>query len=183
MTSKAVPQADAGELKGADKLLALCYDDLRALAAAKMSREAPGHALQPAALVHEAWLRLGADHQPHWANRAHFFSAAANAMRRILVETARRRKSAKAGGGQEHTPLEESVIAAPEPDERFLQVRAALELLEAEDPANARIVRLRYFGALSNREIAFQLGVNEKTVRRHWGLAKVRLVQIIRQHP
>jgi DNA-directed RNA polymerase specialized sigma24 family protein len=79
--------------------------------------------------------------------------------------------------------LEESAIAAPEPEDRFLQVRAALELLEAEDPANARIVRLRYFGALSNREIATQLGVNEKTVRRHWGVAKIRLVQLIREQP
>src|SRR5687768_11770176 len=164
----------AGEMKNAERLLALCYDELRALAAAKMAREAVGQTLQPTALVHEAWLRLGGEQQPLWANRAHFLCSAAEAMRRILVENARRKLRCKRGGDQERVMMEESAIAAPEADEKLLQVNAALDVLEREDFAKARVVKLRYFVGMKNDEIANLLDVNEKTVRRTWELAKVR---------
>lgn len=165
---------------GADELLPLIYDELRRLAAAKMVNEAPGQTLQPTALVHEAWLRLGADEQPNWQNRGHFFGAAAEAMRRILVENARRKLRLKRGGGQERIELHESALEAPVEDEKILQVNEALEALAAQDPLKANIVKLRFFGGLDHEEIAALLGVNEKTVRRHWEVAKVRLFQSIK---
>jgi RNA polymerase sigma factor (TIGR02999 family) len=161
------------------QLLPLVYDELRRLAAAKMSHETPGQTLQPTALVHEAWLRLGADAQPHWQNRNHFLAAAAEAMRRILVENARRKMRLKRGGGRERVELEESAIAAPAEDEKLLQVHEALDVLAAEDPQKAQIVKLRFFAGLGYEEIAALLGVNEKTVRRHWEVAKIRLFQNI----
>ena len=171
---------EQGKAAGADELLPLIYDELRRLAAAKMANEAPGQTLQPTALVHEAWLRLGADEQPNWQNRGHFFAAAAEAMRRILVENARRKLRLKRGGGQERTELHESALEAPVVDEKILQVNEALEALAAQDPQKANIVKLRFFGGLDNAEIAALLGVNEKTVRRHWEVAKVRLFQSIK---
>ena len=169
-----------GEAKAHEELLPLAYDELRRLAAAKMAREAPGQTLQPTALVHEAWLRLGADGQPNWQNRAHFLGAAAEAMRRILVENARRKLRLKRGGGAERVELELSAIQAPADDEKVLQVHEALDALAADDPQKAQIVKLRFFSGLSYDEIASLLGVNEKTVRRNWELAKVRLFQIIK---
>jgi RNA polymerase sigma factor (TIGR02999 family) len=168
-----------GDPSANGELLPLVYDELRRLAAAKMAREAPGQTLQPTALVHEAWLRLGADAQPHWQNRNHFLAAAAEAMRRILVENARRKLRLKRGGGRERVELEESAIAAPAEDEKLLQVHEALDVLAAEDPQKAQIVKLRFFAGLGYEEIAALLGVNEKTVRRHWEVAKVRLFQNI----
>jgi RNA polymerase sigma factor (TIGR02999 family) len=169
---------ERGEANGA-QLLPLVYDELRRLAAAKMAREMPGQTLQPTALVHEAWLRLGGDDQPNWQNRAHFLGAAAEAMRRILVENARRKLRLKRGGGAERIDLHESAIEAPIDDEKILQVHEALDALAAEDPQKAQIVKLRYFVGLNHDEIAALLGVNEKTVRRHWEVAKVRLFQSI----
>jgi len=163
----------------ADQLLPVVYDELRQLAAQKMAHELPGQTLQPTALVHEAWLRLGGDGQPGWQNRAHFIAAAAEAMRRILVENARRKLRLKRGGKQERVELEESAIAAPAEDEKVLQVHEALDRLAREDPQKAEIVKLRFFVGLSHDEIAALLGVNEKTVRRHWEVAKVRLFQSI----
>jgi RNA polymerase sigma factor (TIGR02999 family) len=171
---------EQGQAGAAEKLLPLVYDELRRLAASKMAQEAPGQTLQPTALVHEAWLRLGADAQPNWQNRAHFLGAAAEAMRRILVENARRKLRLKRGGGQERVELEESAIAAPAEEERVLEVHEALNMLAAEDPQKAEIVKLRFFVGLGHDEIAALLGVNEKTVRRHWEVAKVRLFQAIR---
>jgi len=173
-------RAHAGDPHAADQLLSLVYDELRRLAAAKMSHEAPGHTLQPTALVHEVWLRLGADEQPNWQNRSHFFAAAAEAMRRILVENARRKLRLKRGSGQERTELHESALEGPVEDEKILQVNEALETLAAQDPLKANIVKLRFFGGLDHAEIAALLGVNEKTVRRHWEVAKVRLFQSIK---
>jgi RNA polymerase sigma factor (TIGR02999 family) len=161
-------------------LLPLVYDELRRLAAAKMSHESGGQTLQPTALVHEAWLRLGADAQPQWQNRNHFLAAAAEAMRRILVENARRKMRLKRGGGQDRVDLEESAIVAPADDEKLLQVHEALDALAAEDPQKAQIVKLRFFAGLGYEEIAALLGVNERTVRRHWEAAKVRLFQSIK---
>jgi len=145
-----------------------------------MRREPADQTLQPTALVHEAWLRLGGDEQADWKNRAHFLGAAAEAMRRILVENARRKLRLKRGGGDERVALQESSIEAPGVDERVLQVHDALETLAAEDPHKAEIVKLRFFVGLDHNEIAALLGVNEKTVRRHWEVAKVRLFQAIK---
>ena len=169
-----------GDPKAAEELLPLVYDELRKLAAHKMGNEAPGQTLQPTALVHEAWLRLGGDDQPAWQNRAHFLAAAAEAMRRILVESVRRKLRLKRGGGGERVELNESAIQAPAEDEKILQVHEALEVLSVEDPETAQIVKLRFFVGLSHEEIAALLGVNEKTVRRHWEVAKVRLFQSIK---
>ena len=168
-----------GHVDAADKLLPLVYSELRRLAASKMAREASGDTLQPTALVHEAWLRMGGDAQPVWNNRAHFLAAAAEAMRRILVENARRRLRLKRGGGAEQIELDECRIEAPMEDEKIIQVHDALEALASEDSEKAEIVKLRFFGGFGHDEIAAVLGVNEKTVRRHWEMAKVRLYQII----
>lgn len=172
--------AQRGDSAAAEQLLPLVYQELRKLAAAKMAREAPGQTLQPTALVHEAWLRLGGDDQPPWQNRIHFLGAAAEAMRRILVENARRKLRLKRGGKKEPIDLHESALEAPAEDEKVLQVHEALEVLAAEDPEKANIVKLRFFGGLNHDEIAALLGVNEKTVRRHWEVAKVRLFQTIK---
>jgi RNA polymerase sigma factor (TIGR02999 family) len=169
-----------GDPNAAEELLPLVYDELRKLAAHKMANEGPGQTLQATALVHEAWLRLGGDDQPAWQNRAHFLTAAAEAMRRILVETARRKLRLKRGGGGERVELHESAIEAPAADEKILQVHEALEILSVEDPEKARIVKLRIFAGLRHEEIAALFGVTEKTVRRHWEVAKVRLFQSIK---
>ena len=169
-----------GDTQAADQVLSLVYEELRRLAASKMARENPGQTLQPTALVHEAWLRLGGEAQPNWQNRAHFLAAAAEAMRRILVENARRKLRLKRGGDQERTDLNESAIQAPAEDEKIVQVNEALDTLAQDDPQKAEIVKLRFFVGLGNEEIAALLGVNEKTVRRHWELAKIRLFQNIK---
>ena len=170
-----------GDPHAAEALLGLVYDELRRTAAAKMAREAPGHTLQPTALVHEAWLRLGGASQPAWQNRAHFFAAAAEAMRRILVENVRRKLRLKRGGHQERLDADTLDLAVPAEEESTLQVHEALEALAREDPEKAEIVKLRFFVGLNNEEIAALLGVNEKTVRRHWEVAKVMLFQEIRR--
>lgn len=173
--------ARQGDPKAADELLPLVYAELRRLAASKMASEPAGHTLQPTALVHEAWLRLvDTEGQAQFQNRAHFFGAAAEAMRRVLVDNARRKMRLKRGGGQEQIEMEESAIAAPAEDEKILQVHAALEALAREDPEKAEIVKLRFFVGLSHKETASLLGVNEKTVRRHWEVAKVKLFQNIK---
>ena len=169
-----------GDSKAADELLPLIYEELRRLATHKMAREAPGQTLQPTALVHEAWLRLVGDCDPGWQNRAHFFAAAAEAMRRILVDRARRKHALRHGGSQVRVEMDETALQAPADDEKVLQVQDALEMLAVEDPQKAEIVKLRFFGGLSHEEIAQVLSVNEKTVRRHWEVAKVRLFQVIK---
>ena len=169
-----------GDGNAAEELLPLVYEELRRLATHKMAHEPPNQTLQPTALVHEAWLRLVGDGDPGWQNRAHFFAAAAEAMRRILVDRARRKRALRHGGSQVRVELHEIAIEAPADDEKLLQVHDALEVLLAEDPQKAEIVKLRFFGGLSHEEIAKVLSVNEKTVRRHWELAKVRLFQIVK---
>ena len=169
-----------GDPQAADELLPLVYDELRKLAAVKMANEAAGQTLQPTALVHEAWLRLGGDQQPPWQNRAHFFAAAGEAMRRILIEKARRRQRVRHGGGQERVEFDPIQLAAPEDDERLLAVHDALDRLAQEDPAKADVVKLRFFVGLSDREVADALGVTERTVERHWAYAKVWLLRAIR---
>lgn len=163
------------------ELLEVVYDELRRLARVRLANERPGHTLQATALVHEVWLRLsaGAAADSRWRNPQHFFAAAAEAMRRILVDNARRKAQLKRGANPERVDLAESQIAAPDDDERILQVHQVLDELAAEDALKAQIVKLRYFVGLNHDEIAQALGVNEKTIRRHWELAKVRLLQLI----
>ena len=165
-----------GQPQAAAELLTLVYEELRRMATAKMAREDAGLTLQPTALVHEAWLRLGGDEQPTWENRAHFFGAAAEAMRRILVERARRRLRLRHGGGQERVDLDELKIASPTDDaEGLLAMHDALDRFAALDPEKAEFVKLRYFVGLSLEETASALGVSLTTAKRWWQYARAWL--------
>jgi len=164
-----------GDPKAADLLLPPVYEELRRLAAAKMSREAPGHTLQPTALVHEAWLRLVGDEKAKWDGRAHFFAAAAEAMRRILVERARRKHAARHGAGKLHVDLDDHDIAAPEDSEQLIAVNDALEKLTIKDKSKADLVKLRYFAGMTLEETARILGISEPTTKRQWAFAKAWL--------
>jgi RNA polymerase sigma factor (TIGR02999 family) len=163
---------EQGDPKAAEKLLPLVYDELRKLAAHKMANEAPGQTLQPTALVHEAWLRLGGDQQPAWQNRVHFIAAAAEAMRRILIDRARSKQRLRRGGDWQRVDLEQVTVALEDTEETVLAVHEALDRLAARDPLKAQIVKLRYFVGMSHQEIATALGVAEPTVRRHWAYAR-----------
>ena len=169
-----------GDSRAAEELLPLVYDELRRHAAARMAREAGGQTLQPTALVHEAWLRLVGDGDRNWQNRAHFFGAAAEAMRRILIENARRKSRLKHGGDQVRLDLDQLELAATTPDEKILLIDEALEKLRMEDPEKAQVVVLKFFGGYSNQEVAANLGVTERTIERHWAYAKTWLFQSIR---
>ena len=157
------------------------YGELRAIAAHKIASERPGHTLQPTALVHEAYLRLGGANHFKFENRAHFFASAAEAMRRILVDSARRHAQLKRGGDLEQVELQETRIAAPVEDEKLLQVNEALDTLAREDAMKAEVVKMRYFVGLKHQEIADALGVSEATIRRHWAVARIRLFELIAQ--
>lgn len=178
--TRILERAQDGDAKAAEELLPLVYEELRKLAAARMARESPGQTLQPTALVHEAWLRLVGDENRKWDGRAHFFAAAAEAIRRILVERARRRQRLRHGGGQEPVDLEVVEIPVAIADEKVLQVSEALDELEAEDATEARIVKMKFFMGMKVDEISAALGVSDKTVQRHWAHAKVWLYQRIR---
>lgn len=169
----------AGEAELSEELLTLVYRELRLVAARRMAREAPGQTLQATALVHEAWLRLGPAEDRRWANRAHFFAAAGEAMRRILIEKARRRQRLRHGAGQQRVELDDLEIAAPESDERLLQVHEALDRLAAEDSTKADVVKLRFFAGFTDREVAEALGLSERTIERHWAYAKAWLFRAI----
>jgi len=156
-------------------LLPLLYDELRQLAAAKLAREAPGQTLQATALVHEAWLRVQTDGQPAWDGRAHFFGAAAEAMRRILVDNARRKQAIRHGGELKRTELVDSQIRAEVPDDELLEVHEALEALASEHPRKAELVKLRYFAGLTLEEAAGILGISEPTAKRDWAFARAWL--------
>jgi RNA polymerase sigma factor (TIGR02999 family) len=171
--------ASRGERHASDELLPLVYDELRRLAASRMARDAPGQTLQPTALVHEAWVRLAGDGAQTWENRAHFFGAASEAMRRILIERARRRARLKHGGGQDRINLEDLEIAGTLPDDKILLMDEALERLKAEDPETARVVVLKFFGGLKNEEIVKILGTSDRTVRRQWNYAKAWLYNCV----
>jgi RNA polymerase sigma factor (TIGR02999 family) len=162
-----------GDPHAAEQLLPLVYQELRKLAAQKMAQESPGQTLQPTALVHEAYLRLlGQQKHEHWDSRGHFFAAAAEAMRRILVEQARRRKAAKRGGQAVRDALHESAIVAPEPDDQVLAVNDALEQLARLDPVAANLVRLRFFAGLNMREAAEALGMSVRSAHGIWAYAR-----------
>ena len=166
-----------GESQASEKLLPLVYSELRNLAAARMVQESAGHTLQPTALVHEAWLRLAGDANQNWKGRAYFFAAAAEAMRRILVEHARRKARIKHGGGQHRMDIDGLDLAGAEPDEKILLVEDALELLERSNPERARVVIMKFFGGMTNREVAETLQIGERSVDRHWLCAKAWLFQ------
>ena len=175
-----VLQAIGRSEKGAsEKLLPLVYAELRRLAAARMSHEMAGQTLQPTALVHEAWLRLVTDKDRTWENRAHFFGAAAEAMRRILIERARHKSRLKHGGGQARLNIEDLELAETTPDDKVLLVNEALERLKTEYPELERIVVLKFFGGLSNVEIADSLGLANRTLDRQWSYAKAWLFRYI----
>jgi RNA polymerase sigma factor (TIGR02999 family) len=175
--------AAQGDPVSANQLYNLVYAELRSIAVQKMASERPGHTLQATALVNEAYLRLGGANGLKFENRAHFFASAAEAMRRILVDSARRNSQLKRGGDQERVELSETRIAAPVDDEKLLLVNEALDLLAHEDPLKAEVAKLRYFVGLKHQEIADALGVSEPTVRRHWAVARVRLFELIAQRP
>jgi RNA polymerase sigma factor (TIGR02999 family) len=162
----------AGDPHAAEELLPLVYDELRRLATARMANEAPGQTLQATALVHEAWLRLVGSNQSLWNSRGHFFGAAAEAMRRILLERARKKARIRHGGGLERVDLDHVTVATQDSDDVIVAVNDALEKLAAESPQKAEIVKLRYFGGMEHAEIAEVLGVAEPTVRRHWTYAR-----------
>jgi RNA polymerase sigma factor (TIGR02999 family) len=162
-----------GDPKAAGELLPIVYDELRRLASQKMAHEAAGHTLQPTALVHEAWMRLGGSDAPSFQNRAHFFGAAAEAMRRILIEHARRRLAAKRGAGVEVVDLDALEISSPiADDDQLLAVNEALEKLAAVDPRKAELVKLRYFVGLNFDEAASALGIAVPTAKQWWAYAR-----------
>ena len=162
-----------------DQWLPLVYEELRKLAAQKMAREAPGQTLQATALVHEAWLRLGGDHQPPWENRAHFFAAAAQAMRRILIERARRRKALCHGADARRVNLQSVEQALEADDDSLLAVDEALDQLARHDAAKAELVKLRFFAGLTIEEAARVLGLSQATAKRHWTYARAWLYREI----
>jgi RNA polymerase sigma factor (TIGR02999 family) len=171
-----------GESQASEKLLPLVYKELRKMAAARMFRESAGHTLQPTALVHEAWLRLVESGSQTWENRAHFFGAAAEAMRRILIERARRKACVRHGSGKIALDIAELDVAEALPDDKILLVDEALERLKAEDPETARVVVLKFFGGLTNEEIVRIMGTSDRTVRRQWNYAKAWLYNCIRKN-
>jgi RNA polymerase sigma factor (TIGR02999 family) len=181
--TKLLGNAANGDAHSLNQLYDQVYAELRAIAAHKMASERDGHTLQPTALVHEAYQRLGGAEHFKFANRAHFFAAAAEAMRRILVDSARRHSQFKRGGDQERVEWHETRIAAPVEDDKLLLVNEALDALAREDPLKAEVVKLRYFVGLKHQEIADALGVSEPTVRRHWAVARVRLFELIAARP
>jgi RNA polymerase sigma factor (TIGR02999 family) len=165
----------------ASRLLPLVYDELRQLAAHKMARESGTQTLQPTALVHEAWLRLGGDDQTTWENRTHFFCAAAEAMRRILIDRARRKQARRHGGGQERVHVDELEIVAPVKDEELLAVNDVLDQFAQHAPQKAELVKLRYYGGMALKEAAQVLGISEPTSVRWWTYAKTWLYQAIQE--
>jgi len=171
--------AQQGDPAAADQLLPLVYEELRRLAAHKMANEAAGQTLQPTALVHEAWLRLVGDQEQNWNSRGHFFGAAAEAMRRILIENARRKGAQRHGGGQARLDIAEIEIAAPAKDEELLAVSDALEKLAGRDKQKAELVKLRYFVGLTTEEAAQVLGISVPTADRWWNFSRAWLFEEI----
>lgn len=171
-------QADPTDLQAAAELLPIVYDELRRLAAAKLARERGGQTLQPTALVHEAWLRLGGDRQQEWANRAHFFAAAAESMRRILIDQARRKRALRHGGELERVNADQTGVEIESPvddDEELLLISEALDRLAALDPRKAELVKQKYFVGLTLEDAADLLGISHSTAHRDWAYAKAWL--------
>jgi RNA polymerase sigma factor (TIGR02999 family) len=178
---RSVPADGEEGSPGAGRLLTKVYEELRQLAARKMAQERPGQTLQATALVHEAWIRLGGDQQPKWENQAHFFGAAAEAMRRILIENARRRKALRHGADAEKVSLESLELAAGMPEEELLEVNEAVSRLEEHDAKVAELVKLRFFAGLALPEAARVLGLSVPTAKRRWTYARAWLFREIRR--
>jgi len=171
--------AQQGDPKAAEELLPVVYEELRRLAAHKMANEAAAQTLQPTALVHEAWLRLVGDQGQKWDGRAHFFGAAAEAMRRILIERARRKRALRHGGGRQRVDVQEAEIASPSDDDQLLAVNEALDKLAAQHQTEAELVKLRYFVGLTNEEAAEVLGIAPRTAKYYWTHARAWLFKEI----
>lgn len=171
----------AGEGHAAAELLEKLYDELRKLAVQRMAREPAGQTLQATALVHEAWLRLVGSGQEHWQNRGHFFAAAAEAMRRIMIDRARRKAARRHGGGMPHVDIDEVEIAAGPADDDLLMLNEALEKFAQLDPEKAQLVKLRYFAGLTNEEAAPLLGISVPTAKRWWAYARAWLFNEVRK--
>jgi RNA polymerase sigma factor (TIGR02999 family) len=172
---------EQGDPKAGNELLPLVYQELRRLAAHKMACEAPSQTLQPTALVHEAWLRLGSSGQKTWQNRAHFFGAAAEAMRRILIDAARRKRALRHGGGQQRVDIQEVEIAEAKQDEDLLALNDALEKFALEDSQKAELVKLRYFAGLTTAEAAEMLHISIPTADRWWAYSRAWLFGEVRR--
>jgi len=170
---------EQGDPKGADELLPLVYEELRKLAAIKMTQQPDGQTLQATALVHEAWLRLVDGPNRQYASRRHFFSAAAQAMRHLLIERARRKLRERHGGALQRVDADDVEIAAPADDERLIQINTALEELALLAPEKAEVVKLRFFVGLDEQEIAELLNLSPRTVERYWSYAKAWLFERI----
>lgn len=170
-----------GDPKAATELLPLVYNELRRLAAQKMALEASGNTLQPTALVHEAWLHMGGEQQPNWQNRAHFFGAAAEAMRRILIDRARAKLALKRGGRMERVDMENLELPSPMPDEQLLALDDALDRLATVDARAAQMVKLCFFVGLTQAEAAHELGVSLATAERIWGFARAWLLREVQK--
>jgi len=169
---------DQGDLRAAEQLLPIVYDELRKLAAARLAHEKPGQTLQATALVHEAYLRLvGSASTQQWNSRGHFFAAAAEAMRRILVEQARRKQRVRHGGGLQRIDLDGQLAVSSTADDDLLALDEALERLAAEESETAEVVKLRYFTGLTIEEVALALNISVRTVNRHWAYARAWLYQ------
>jgi RNA polymerase sigma factor (TIGR02999 family) len=172
----------AGDSKAAERLLTLVYDELRRLAAAKLAHESPGQTLQPTALVHEAWLRLVGDRNPSFNNREHFFRASAEAMRRILIDRARRKHTERHGGGFQRVDFAGFDLAAPLVDDQLLAVNEALEKFALEHPVQAELVKLRYFAGLTNEEVSEVMGISVSTAKNYWTFSRAWLLNEVENH-
>jgi RNA polymerase sigma factor (TIGR02999 family) len=173
--TRVIEAVQRGDAKAADELLPLVYEELRRLAASKMANEAAGNTLQPTALVHEAWLRLVGNDNPKFAGRAHFFAAAAEAMRHILIDRARRKCALRHGGGQVRVDIQQIDLASPDADDQLLAVDEALDKLGAQDPTEAELVKLRYFVGLTTEEAASLLDISPRTAGNYWAHARTWL--------
>src|SRR5260221_8056768 len=169
----------AGDSKAAEELLVLVYDELRRLAASKLAHEAPGQTLQPTALVHEAWLRLVGDHTSSFKDREHFFRASAEAMRRILIDRARRKHTIRHGGAYQRVDFESIDLAAPAADNQLLAVNEALDKFAVEHPVQAELVKLRYFAGLTNEEVSQVLAISLSTAKNYWTFSRAWLLNEI----
>jgi RNA polymerase sigma factor (TIGR02999 family) len=176
---------EQGQTQAAEELLPLVYDELRRLAARRLANENPGHTLQPTALVHEVWLKLaGEEPDRRWNGRTHFFAAAAEAMRRILIDSARRKRTARHGGGWVRAETTSLNLPVTEADDELLALNEALERLAARDPTKAELVKLRYFAGLTLEQAAETIGISTPTAKRYWAYAKAWLFrEITRESP
>ncbi|HUD46648.1 MAG TPA: sigma-70 family RNA polymerase sigma factor [Candidatus Baltobacteraceae bacterium] len=168
---------EKGDSKAAEELLPLVYEELRKLAASKLASQSPDQTLQPTALVHEAYLRLLGDGSHSWQDRRHFFAAAAEAMRHLLVNRARRKAAVRHGGGWRRVDLDDVVVAAKATEDNILLISEALEKLAAHDPVAAELIKLRFFAGMTFREAAEVLGLSERTAKRYWAYARAWLFQ------